>query len=202
MSDLFNKGDFEEINEGFLVESLDVFQKMSKVQEKYNKGDTDTFLNEVRDSIAAKYLGFTHINTAKHGFDARRDGVTGYDFLEVKTASFNARTWGATFNDTNQDKANAFKMRNVYLCLSVWMYASEPLFFAFGTNPEIGHFLEERMNGRPSGSRSTQSISLQNLVNLYGFKIYTVNKTPEEVYQIVKLKSGCRNIDRSSIIQL
>jgi hypothetical protein len=197
---LKEKGTFRPIDETFLAQSLDVFQGVSDIQAQYNKGDTDTFMNEVRDSIAAKYLGYTHINIDKHGFDARRTKQDGeYEFLEVKTASFDADTWGATFNDTNQDKADAFKSNSVYLCLSVWRYASDPVFFAYGQNPEIGVFLEDKMKNRPLGSRSTQSISLQNLVNTYGFKIYSISKTPEQIYNILQLKKGCRNISLEAI---
>lgn len=200
MSILLHKGNFQPIDETFLAKSLDAFQIVSDIQVKYNKGDTDTFMNEVRDGIAAKYLGFTHINTEKHGFDARRtldDGT--FEFLEVKTASFDADTWGATFNDTNQEKADAFKEANVYLCLSLWRYASDPIFFAFGKNSAIGDFLEDKMIHRPAGSRSTQSISLQNLVNQYGFIIYSVNKTPEQLFSILQIKKGCKKIPFTAI---
>ncbi|MDR1447897.1 MAG: hypothetical protein LBI63_02920 [Candidatus Ancillula sp.] len=112
MSNLLSKGNFQLINETFLIKSLDVFQSVSRLQEEYSKGDTDTFMNEVRDSIAAKYLNFTHINTEKHGFDARRTLADGsFEFLEVKTASFDADTWGATFNDTNQEKADEERLQ-------------------------------------------------------------------------------------------
>lgn len=199
MSNLLSKGNFQPIDDSFIIKSLDAFQIVSDIQESYNKGDTDTFINEVRDSIAASYLNFTHINIDKHGFDARRGTPGSYEFLEVKSASFDAKSWGATFNDTNQEKVDAFKSNNVYLCLSLWRYASDLVFFAFGSNPNIGHFLEDRMLNRPAGSRSTQSISLQNLVNQYGFTIYSINKTPDQLLSILQMKSGCKMIPLSSI---
>ncbi len=55
------------------------------------------------------------------------------------------------------------------------------------------------MLNRPAGSRSTQSISLQNLVNQYGFTIYSINKTPEQLLNILQMKSGCKIIPLSSI---
>ena len=200
MNMLLNRGNFQPIDETFVTKSLDVLQRVSNIQEEYDRGDTDTFMNEVRDSMAAKYLHFTHINVDKHGFDARRTLVNGsFEFLEVKTASFDASTWGATFNDTNQEKANAFKEQNVYLCLSLWRYASDPLFFAFGKNPAIGSFREDKMKNRPAGSRSTQSISLQNPINQYGFTIYSVGKTPLQLFNILQMKRGCKNIPLSAI---
>ncbi|MDR0957090.1 MAG: hypothetical protein LBM09_00735 [Candidatus Nomurabacteria bacterium] len=200
MNELLHKGNFQPIDENFLTRSLDVFQGVSDIQAEYHKGDTDTFVNEVRDSIAAKYLNFTHINIEKHGFDARRtlpDGA--FEFLEVKSASFDSETWSATFNDTNQEKADSFKESNVYLCLSLWRYASEPIFFAFGKNPNIGYFLEDKMLHRPAGTRSTQTISLQNLVNEYGFLIYSIHKNPAQIYQILQMKNNCKKIPLDAI---
>ena len=196
---LLEKGKFELIDEQFITVSLDVFQWVSKIQKDYDKWDTDTFMNEVRDSIAAKFLNFTHINIEKHGFDARRSNWIDYDYLEVKSASFNADTWWATFNDTNQDKADAFKQDNVYLCLSLRKYASDPVFFAFGKNSQIWDFLENKMLNRPNWSRSTQSISLQNLVLEYWFVIYSVNKDREELFTILQMKKWCKKIPINAI---
>lgn len=72
-------------------------------------------------------------------------------------------------------------------------------FFAFGKNPAIGSFLEDKMKNRPAGSRSTQSISLQNLINQYGFTIYSVGKTPLQLFNILQMKRGCKNIPLSAI---
>jgi hypothetical protein len=84
MKELLEKGDFKKIDEAFLTQSLTVFQDITKIQQKYNKLDTDTFINEVRDSMTAKYLKYTHINIAKHGLDAKRqskNSVLKLDFL-------------------------------------------------------------------------------------------------------------------------
>ena len=55
MNMLLNRGNFQPIDETFLTKSLDVFQRVSNIQEEYDRGDTDTFMNEVRDSMAAFY---------------------------------------------------------------------------------------------------------------------------------------------------
>ena len=44
---LLNRGNFQPIDETFLTKSLDVFQRVSNIQEEYDRGDTDTFMNEV-----------------------------------------------------------------------------------------------------------------------------------------------------------
>lgn len=57
------------MNHEFMTEGFEVLQKVTKVQTKFNKLDTDTFINELRDCIAGHYLGFDLINTQKHGFE-------------------------------------------------------------------------------------------------------------------------------------
>ena len=114
-------------------------------------------------------------------------------FLEVKSASYTAGSWGATFNDTNLEKANCFKSENVYLCLAVWKNASDLLFMVYGQNPKIGEFLERKVNRFLSGKggvRSTQSIGISQLVFDYEFDIICVNKTKTEVKQLLTLKNS------------
>lgn len=205
MSSLLEKGNFQPIDNLFITESLEAFQGIQRIQEKYDKNDTDTFMNEVRDSIAATYLHFTHVNTNKHGFDARRSSVCeagGYDYLEVKSASFDASSYQATFNDTNLEKADTFKQPNVYLALSVWKGASDLMFVVYGQNPMLGDFLEAKVRrylAGIGGVRSTQSIPISKLVNDFDMTVYAVSKTPDELYAILQLKNGCRLISRSSI---
>lgn len=201
---LVDKGNFQPIDDTFLVKSLDVFQDLSKIQDEYNKHDTDTFMNEVHDAMAAKYLHYTHINTEKHGFDARRVSpiANNFDYLEVKTASYDAQSWQATFNDTNLEKANLFKQENVFLALAVWKGAASLLFIVYGKSRALGDLLEEKVNNfltKHTTVRSTQSVSLSKLVNEFGFKVYAVHKTPNEVYDIIRLK---HRIDRSSVLSI
>lgn len=190
---LMQKGTFKKIDASFLTEGHEVLEDVAKVQEKFHKEDTDTFINELRDSIAGYYLGYELVNIEKHGFDCKlndRDDV----FLEVKSTSFSADTWGSTFNDTTLEKANCFKSDNVFLGLAVWKNASNLLFVCYGQNPAIGEFLEGRVSRflrGEGGVRSTQTLSIKQLVFDYGFDIVCVNKSKEEVKQILALKSRC-----------
>ena len=186
---LFNKGKFEVINNEFMTEGIDVLKKVKIVQEKYNKNDTDTFINELRDSIVGFYLGFDYINIDKHGFDCKDRSSRRY--LEVKAASFDASSWGATFNDTTLEKASAFMDKKVFLALAVWKDASDLLFICYGQNKGIGDFLDEKVRWFKAGHtvRSTQSINITTLVNTYGFNILTVNRTKSEVLNILRTKS-------------
>lgn len=69
MLDLMKKGNFQPINTRFLVEGHSVLNEVAKVQQKWKKGDTDTFINELRDSMVGHYLGYKLVNIEKHGFD-------------------------------------------------------------------------------------------------------------------------------------
>ncbi len=186
---LFDKGCFKTISNEFMSEGHEALEEVTKIQEKYNKPDTDTFINELRDSIAGYTLGFDLVNIEKHGFDCKK--TTKNIFLEVKSASFSSSTWTATFNDTTLEKAESFKDEKVYLALAIWKNASDLLFIIYGQNERIGDFLEEKVRWFKSGHtvRSTQSISASQLINDYGFKILAVNKSKEEVLTILRLKS-------------
>ncbi len=190
MVDLLSKGTFKPIDTSFLTEGHEVLMEVARVQENWGKGDTDTFINELRDSMAGYYLGYDLVNVEKHGFDCKKSEKEDV-FLEVKSASFAAKSWGATFNDTTYEKADCFKMNNVFLCLAVWKNASDLLFMIYGQNPEIGEFLESKVRSFKNGNgvRSTQSIGLPQLVFDYGFDVICVNRTKEQVRSILGLKS-------------
>ena len=127
-----------------------------------------------------------------------------FDYLEVKTAGYDAKSWQATFNDTNFEKACLFKERNIELALSVWRAASELLFIVYGQNPNIGIFLEEKVKWFKGGNtvRSTQSITISDLVIKYGFNVYAVHKTPDEIHSMFQMRNGCRKIPREKILQI
>lgn len=201
---LFKKGTFMPINNQFMMEGHEVLKRVQEVQEKFHKEDTDTFINELRDSIAGYTLGFELVNVNKHGFDCKLSEKDEC-YLEVKSASFIANSWQATFNDTTLEKAEAFKDEKVYLALAVWKDASDLIFICYGQNPLIGEFLEEKIKWFKSGNtvRSTQSISLSTLVFKYGFKILAVNRTKEEVLSLLRLRNKTFNkLTIDSIISL
>lgn len=51
MINLLKKGNFKPIDNEFLLEGFLALQEVAKVQEKWQKGDTDSFINEIRDSM-------------------------------------------------------------------------------------------------------------------------------------------------------
>lgn len=185
--DLFDKGYFQKIDRDFIAEGVEALEQLSKVQSKYNKTDTDTFINELRDSIIGEIMGYHEVNLYKHGFDCKSNKG---DFLEVKNASFSAKTWQATFNDTTYEKAEAFKSDRLYLALAIWDKAAELLFIVYGKNREIGEYLESKIDTFKNGDtvRSTQSIPFTTLINKYGFKIINKDKSKSEVVEIIRKK--------------
>jgi hypothetical protein len=201
---VFGKGNFQKIDNNFMVEGHSVLQEVELVQEKFAKPDTDTFINELRDSIAGHALGFKLVNLEKHGFDCKLSQDREI-YLEVKSASFGAESWQATFNDTTLEKASAFKDEKLYLALAVWRNASDLLFICFGQNEAIGDYLESKVRHFKAGKvvRSTQSLGLSRLVFEFGFKIYAVNKSKKDLLDLLRLKSRAfYKLELESILEI
>lgn len=188
--DIFHKGNYVPINNGFITEAVKMMQALYEIQTRYHKNDTDTFINEIRDSLVGRYLGYELINEKKHGLDGKKTNKDQY--LEVKQASFTAGSWGGTFNDTTLQKAEAFKDKKTWLAVAIWDGMTELLAIVYGQNPDIGYQLEAAVRRVANTStRSTQSISVSALVNKYGFKVIAPpTKTKEEVRQLFITKNS------------
>ncbi|MBO5827173.1 MAG: hypothetical protein J6R59_01670 [Paludibacteraceae bacterium] len=178
---LFNAGNFEGHNINFLNDVKSALRVLANAAKKYNKLDMDTLLNEFHDSYIGDKLGFSKVNVSKHGFDCCDDNGR---FLESKVSSASASSYTATFNDTNLEKADSFKKDNVWLAYSIWADPATPICVAYGQHKGIGEFLEQKVRKFKSGKggvRSTQSVSLTNLLFEYGFKLYALDYSKEEV---------------------
>lgn len=185
---LFNAGNFEGHNINFLNDVKSALGVLANAAKKYNKLDMDTLLNEFHDSYIGDKLGFSKVNVNKHGFDCCDDNG---HFLESKVSSASAKSYGATFNDTNLEKADSFKKDNVWLAYSIWADPATPICVAYGQHKGIGEFLEEKVRKFKSGNggvRSTQTISLTNLLFEYGLKLYALDYTKEEVVKFFQEK--------------
>lgn len=198
--DILNKGKFQKIDNDFMVEGTLALRELQKVQEKFHRNDTDSFINELRDQIVGYKLGFDLVNADKHGFDCKMSNDR--YFLEVKAASFDSSSWGATFNDTTLEKAEAFKDEKIYLALAIWKDASDLLFICFGQNEEVGNYLEEKVKWFKAGNtvRSTQTISFTKLVFDFGFKIYSVDREDEDVLKLIQDKFSNTKITKNNFI--
>lgn len=199
---LSEKGNFVPIDDSFIKDGISALKAVTRVQEIYSKNDTDTFINELRDSIVGSILGYKLINTNKHGFDCKKD-VNSNIILEVKQSSFSAESWSATFNDTTYEKAELFTSKDLFLALAVWNNAAELMLLVYGNNAKIGEYLKSKIDGFKAGKsvRSTQTLSLNALVFEYGFKIYGVNRSQNEILSILEKKSSkFKNYDKNKIL--
>lgn len=204
LEELFTKGVYKPIDNEFLVSCVDVLSPLGALQNKYKK-DMDSLVNEIHDSLVARYLGFELVNTLKHGFDCKMSQNKNV-FLESKVADINAKTWNATFNDTTITKANSFKSKNVWLALSIWSNISKVICICYGQNPLIGDFLIQKVkdfkeNGKTV--RSTQSISFSTLIFKYNFKLLSISMSKEELLAFLILKNkNYKKINLNSIVSL
>jgi hypothetical protein len=165
---IFEKGNFRPLSNEFKQLGLLALQRLSEFQEKFDIHDTDTTINSIRDTIVSSYLGFDFVNTEKRGFDAKRCKTE--EFLEVKQCSLSAKRWGGTWNDTNIEKAKAFSDRRLFTAVAVWRGASDLQFIIYGQNKKLGKYLLSRIKNRKSGSRSTQNIGIEKLIE-WGFSV-------------------------------
>ena len=201
---LFEKGSFKAINNGFILDGYQALNELEGLQQRYEKKDMDTLLNELHDSMVGYYLGFSLVNVEKHGFDCKYSENQNI-YLESKVASFSSNAWNATFNDTTYEKAMAFGDKKVWLALSVWESASKLLCICFGQNEGIEKFLQDKIDRFKEGKvvRSTQSLTFSSLVFQYKFKILSISKSSEDLLRILSLKNkNLKKLDIKSIIPL
>ena len=191
MTNLLDKGHFEFINELFIFECIQQLDGLAAIQEKYNKRDMDTLLNELHDSMVGRYLGFDLVNSEKHGFDCKLSAEQDV-FLESKVASFASSSWSATFNDTTLEKASLFKDKRVWLALSIWSNVTTPLCICFGQHKKIGDILKAGVMKHKKGKvvRSTQTIGMNKLIFEFGFKLLSPALPANELIQKINLKRG------------
>ncbi|MCQ2898100.1 hypothetical protein JT143_03485 [Helicobacter pylori] len=170
----FNKGCFEPIDRNFITESYQALKPIEEIQNKYNKHDNDSFLNELRDSMVALYLDYDLINTQKHGLDANQ-----------------SKTWSATFNDTTLEKAKVFCDVKTTLAVGVWNNISNLLFIVYGKHPEMGLYLEQKVKECHNESRrSTQTIGISKLIKEFEFKMKPIDSKKQELINLFNLKFG------------
>lgn len=198
---LFDKGTFEEIDEGFLNDMEKAAKILKECQINHNKPDIDTLFNEWHDSKVASYMKFALINIEKHGFDCKLSDEESI-YLESKVSGIS--TMAATFNDTTYEKAEAFKDEKTWLALSVWENISDLAFICYGQNEKIGDFLKKGVDKHKDGKvkRSTQTISLHALLFDYDFKILAINMSKDKIYETLTSRRGFKELSKDKIIEL
>ncbi|MBI3074980.1 MAG: hypothetical protein HYY92_02065 [Parcubacteria group bacterium] len=200
MLDIFQKGRYEPIPAGFKEEGEKALRALAKFQKRFHLPDTDTTINAIRDEIVGRLLGFNLLNKNKHGFDAKKSSAE--EYLEVKQCSISSGSLGGTWNDTNEEKAQAFSDPRLYTAVAIWEGASDLQFIVFGQNPALGTHLLRLVRNRPSGSRSTQTIPISKLINDFSFVVVCPSgKTKEEILHLLQERAPSlgRNLRISDI---
>ena len=182
---IFEKGNYRQIPDNFRTSGICALQELTKFQHEFKSYDTDTTINEIRDSIVANYLGYDLLNFEKHGFDAKKSSNN--KFLEVKQCSVSSRSWGGTWNDTNEEKAIAFSDERLFTVVGIWKGAADLQFMVYGQHVKLGEYLLERVRAVANTStRSTQSISITKMIKDYNFKVISPpDKSKKEVFTLL-----------------
>ena len=183
--DIFQKGDYRPIPHSFKTKGIIALEELTKFQDEFQSYDTDTTINEIRDSIVGNYLGYDLLNFNKHGFDGK-SSKTG-KFLEVKQCSVFSKRLGGTWNDTNEEKAMAFSDERLFTAVGIWKGAADLQFIVYGQHIDLGKYLLERVRAVANTStRSTQNVGIEKMIQEYGFKVIVPpDKKKEFVYKLL-----------------
>ncbi len=182
---IFEKGDYRPMTHFFRAKGICALEELTKFQSEFQSYDTDTTINEIRDSIVGNYLGYDLLNFNKHGFDVKNSETD--DFLEVKQCSIFSNRLGGTWNDTNEEKAKAFSNKKLFTAVGVWKGAADLQFMVYGQHKKLGEYLLKRVIAVANTStRSTQNIGIEKMIKDYKFKvIIPPDKTKEFVYKLL-----------------
>ena len=183
--DIFQKGDYKPIPNSFKTKGIIALEELTKFQDEFQSYDTDTTINEIRDSIVGNYLGYDLLNINKHGFDCK-NSRTG-KFLEVKQCSIFSKRLGGTWNDTNEEKAMAFSDERLFTAVGIWKGAADLQFIVYGQHKKLGQYLLKRVKAVANTStRSTQSVGIEKMIQEYNFKVIVPpDKKKEFVYKLL-----------------
>ena len=109
-----------------------------------------------------------------------------------------------TFGNTNIAKTEMFKDKKLFLAAAAWEDVNTIAFIIFGQHEEIGSFLQTQLQKSiQAKTKNKQSISLQNLITQYHFKIIPISRTKQELLDIFKnIHSAILTQIESSIIEL
>ncbi len=183
--DIFQKGDYRPIPHSFKTKGIIALEELTKFQDEFQSYDTDTTINEIRDSIVGNYLGYDLLNFNKHGFDGKSSKTE--KFLEVKQCSVFSKRLGGTWNDTNEEKAIAFSDERLFTAVGIWKGAADLQFIVYGQHVDLGKYLLERVRVvADTSTRSTQNIGIEKMIKEYNFKVIVPpDKKKEFVYKLL-----------------
>lgn len=182
---IFKKGNYKKVPPSFNRKGIFALEELTKFQDEFKTYDTDTTINEIRDSIIGKYLGYDLLNFEKHGFDCKSSKTD--KFLEVKQCSIFSKSLGGTWNDTNEEKAKAFSDNRLFTAVGVWKGAADLQFIVYGQHKDLGKYLLGRVKAvANSSTRSTQNVSIEKMIKDYKFSVIVPpEKKKNFVYQLL-----------------
>lgn len=182
-----DSGEFVLLTEEQIKQDEEMLNQIKRYQEYRNMYDSDRFLNEAKDGLAGRLIGFNIVNISKNGFDCKNSKG---ELLEVKAINSCSKKWASIFNDTTESKALEFKNKNVYVQVPIFLNAKDISFFLIGNNPDVGDFLlNAAINFKKSNSRRcSPNIDIRQLYRKYKYKIVAVDESKEQVVERLKNK--------------
>ena len=182
---IFEKWDYRPIPYSFKTKGIMALEELTKFQEEFESYDTDTTINEIRDSIVGNYLWYDLLNFNKHWFDGKSSET--WKFLEVKQCSVFSKRIGWTWNDTNEEKAIAFSDNRLFTAVWVWKWAADLQFIVYWQHIDLWKYLLERVRAVANTStRSTQNIWIEKMIQDYWFKVIVPpDKNKDYVYRLL-----------------
>lgn len=182
-----DSGEFIILTEEQIKRDEEMLNQVKCYQEERDMYDSDRCLNEAKDGLAGRLIGFNIVNRSKNGFDCKNSNG---ELLEVKAINSCSKEWSPVFNDTTEPKALEFKNKNVYVQVPIFINAKDISFFLIGNNPDIGDFLlTAARNFKKSNSRRcSPKIEVTQLYSKYNFKIVAVDESKKQVVERLKNK--------------
>lgn len=168
-----------EMDAEFMKRFAVVMQQTTQLMNDYGFTDTDRFMNEANDTLLASWLGPFVGNHSKHGDDAiLYDQMGNMCPLESKVSSVyetraetenheKPRVPSATFNDTTEDKIEAFRQVPSYVGLGVRRNMGDFEFIVVVPSNKIADAIDELHQKQVKAERrSHQTFEMGRLLNL------------------------------------
>ena len=186
VSNFLQRGEFRAADELPLKEINGITKKLVKIQKSLDI-QMNTMMTMFRDGRTGRTLGFDLVNTNPHGIDCKHNNRDLY--LEVKSIDWNndrGLSTNINLTNTNEDKAQAFSDRKLFLGISVWGDVDDLMFIIIGQDKRISQemekkYLEQQQTGKPACYKPT----LHKLIHTYGFKVIAVNREVEDVTEMI-----------------
>jgi hypothetical protein len=171
------KSDWIEINDTFFTKINLVFQLIDELQEEWQMSGPQQTFHAMKDAILALILGVNQLNRNKHGYDIK--GLIKKELIEqtlieqeVEAKHYSISPTSkpqAIFNDTTYKKINEYEKSNALLVLAIWNgFKIVKICYLPLANPDLISFLKNKLDNKPKNSRSTQTVTLKQMIKWGG----------------------------------